>query len=272
MENISSQVANIFTKIKKGKPLIHHITNFVVMNDTANVTLHLGALPVMAHAQEEMEEMVNIASALIINIGTLSNTWVESMLMAGKRANKRGIPIILDVVGAGATSYRTEVCRTLLQKLHISVVKGNAGEIGILSGAGGEVKGVESVGETKNINNAVSAFAKKHQTTVVITGKRDIIIDGHILYGVDNGDFWLTTNTGTGCMSTTVVGVFCAVEKDYALASAAALATFGLAAEIAAKNAKGPASFKIALLDSLYNMNEEALEKKAKVIKLENKS
>lgn len=272
MEKINSQIVKIFTKIKKDKPLIHHITNFVVMNDTANVTLHLGALPVMAHAVEEMDEMVNIASALVINIGTLSKHWVESMLIAGKRANKRSIPIILDVVGAGATSYRTEVCRTLLQKLHISVVKGNTGEIGILSGAGGEVKGVESVGETKNINTAIATFAKKHKITVVVTGKRDLITDGNTFYGVDNGDIWLTTNTGTGCMSTTAVGVFCAVEKDYALASAAALATFGLAAEIAARNAKGPASFKIALLDALYNMDQKKLEKGAKIVKLNYKS
>lgn len=265
MRNIGSQVVNIFTKIRKDKPLIHHITNFVVMNDTANVTLHLGALPVMAHAKEEMDEMVNIASALIVNIGTLSDTWVESMLIAGKRANRRGIPIILDAVGAGATTYRTEVCKTLLQKLQISVIKGNAGEIGILSGAGGEVKGVESIGQVKNINSAVSAFAKRHKATVVVTGKQDIITDGHILYGVDNGDFWLTTNTGTGCMSTTAVGVFCAVEKDYALASAAALATFGLAAENAAQNAKGPASFKIALLDALYNMDERTIKNGVKI-------
>jgi hydroxyethylthiazole kinase len=265
MEKINKRIAKILSKIREEKPLIHHITNYVVMNDTANVTLHLGALPVMAHAQEEMKEMTNIANALVLNIGTLSKSWVESMFIAGKIANKKKIPIILDAVGAGATSYRTNVCNQLLKELYISVIKGNAGEIGTLSGAGGKVKGVESIGKVDNIIEVVSSFAKKCKATVVITGKRDIVSDGNRIYFVDNGDAWLTTITGSGCMSTTIIAAFCAVEKDYAVASAGALACFGLAAELAAKKANGPASFKTALLDIIYHIDENTLIKGAKI-------
>jgi hydroxyethylthiazole kinase len=268
MKSATKPLPKLLSRIKKEKPLILNITNFVVMNDTANVILHLGALPVMAHAKEEMAEMVGIASALVINIGTLSEPWVESMFLAGKKANKKGIPIILDIVGAGATKYRTDVSNRLINDLKIAAVKGNAGEIGIISGAGGEVKGVESVGKADNLTEKAMEFAKKHQTTVVITGKRDLVTDGKRILAVDNGDAWMGTITGTGCMSTAVVGAFCAVEKDFCLASAAALASFGIAGEKAAKGAKGPASFKVSLLDAVYNLDEKILAKRAKISKL----
>lgn len=269
MEKINIQAGEILSKIRKQKPLIHHITNFVVMNDTANITIHLGASPVMAHAHEEMKEMTVIAGALVLNIGTLTEYWIGSMLIAGEVANKKGIPIILDAVGAGATTYRTKVCRQLIKNLHISVIKGNAGEIGILSGAGGKVKGVESVGEVNNLVLAVKNYAAKTKATVIATGKRDIISDGMVVYAVDNGNEWLPSITGTGCMSTAAVGAFCAVEQNHALASAAALACFGLAAELAAKDIKGPAGFKVALFDAVYNMDEKTLAKGVKITKME---
>lgn len=265
MKNLNTKVAKILTRIRQEKPLIHHITNYVVMNDTANVTLHIGALPVMAHAPEEMEEMTGIAGALVLNIGTLSKLWIRSMFIAAQKANKMGIPVVLDGVGAGATSYRTNVCKKLLAEVKIAVLKGNAGEIGVLSGAGGEVRGVESVGKVDNLAPIVKDFAKRSKVTVIATGKRDIISDGNKTYAVDNGDFWLTTITGTGCMSTAVVGAFCAVEKDYAFASACALACFGLAAEFAAKKALGPASFKVALLDGVYNLDEKSVIQGVKI-------
>lgn len=265
MRSLNNKTAEIFYKIKKTKPLIHHITNFVVMNDTANITLHIGALPVMAHAPEEVEEMVNIAQALILNIGTLSKEWVESMLVAGKQANKRGIPIVLDAVGAGATTFRTKVCNKLIRNLHLAVIKGNAGEIGSLSGSGGKVVGVESVGKVNNIFEVVKNFARKNKCTVIATGKNDIVSDGDRIYSVGNGHILLTTLTGTGCMSTSVVGAFCATERDYALASASALACFGLSAELAAKKASGPASFKTALFDSVYNLDEKTIKSGVKI-------
>jgi thiamine-phosphate diphosphorylase/hydroxyethylthiazole kinase len=269
MEKINIQAGETLSKIRKQKPLIHHITNFVVMNDTANITIHLGASPVMAHAREEMKEMTAIADALVLNIGTLTKYWVESMIIAGKAANKKGIPIILDAVGAGATTYRTKTCRRLIKNLHISVIKGNAGEIGILSGAGGKVKGVESVEEADNLASAIKNYAIKTKAVVIATGKRDIVSDGKNVYGIDNGNAWLSAITGSGCMATATIGAFCAVEHDYALASVEALACFGLAAELAARKIKGPASFKIALLDAVYNMNEKTLAKGAKIIRTE---
>lgn len=267
MEEINIRVSKLLGEIKKQKPLIHQITNFVVMNDTANITLHLGALPVMAHAHEEAEEMAGHAGALVLNIGTLAEYWIESMLKAGKMANEKGIPIVLDAVGAGATAYRTRSSKRLIEELHISVIKGNAGEIGALSGAGGKVRGVESVGKVDDLASIVRKYAIKTGATVVATGKRDVVSDGKIVYAVDNGNAWLSTITGSGCMATSVIGAFCAVERDHALASAGALACFGLAAELAEKDTRGPASFKVALLDAVYNMDEKTLANRARVSK-----
>lgn len=257
MSKLSETIAELLGKIRRQKPLIHHITNFVVMNDTANVTLALGALPVMAHAKEEVAEMVSMAGALVLNPGTLTPQWVDSMLVAGKRANEMGVPIVLDPVGAGATSLRTESNLRLLEELRIAVLRGNPGEIGALAGIAGKVKGVESVGELKDPLDVARGLANRFKTTVAITGERDIISDGKRAIAVDNGHIMLKTITGTGCMATTVIAAFSAVENDYLMASAAGLACFGLAAEIAAAEAKGPGSFKAALFDSLHNLSTE---------------
>ncbi len=254
--------------IRANRPLVHHITNMVVMNDTANVTLHVGALPVMAHAPQEVAEMTGLAGALVLNIGTLTSEWIESMLIAGHRANERMVPIVFDPVGAGATKMRTESSLRLLRELQVAVLRGNAGEIGALAGAGGEVRGVESIRGLDDPSATAMTLAGQYKTVVAITGVRDILSDGGRVFGVDNGHALLSTNTGTGCMSTAIIGAFCAVEKDYLIAAAAALACYGLAAEMAAKEAKGPASFKVALLDNLYNMTPVLLAEGAKIINL----
>ncbi len=266
-KELNKKVAEIFLKIKKQKPLVHQITNFVVMNDTANITMHIGALPVMAQAKEEMNEMTAIAGALVLNIGTLQADWVESMKLAGKRANDLNIPIILDPVGAGATSYRTRTSHELLQSLKISVLRGNSGEIGVLGGGGGEVKGVESIGSINNPESVAQALSEKYGCVVAISGKRDIIADRRNIYYVDNGHELLTTLTGTGCMATSVIGAFCAVEKDYALAAACGLAVYGLASEFAARKAKGPGSFKVAFFDAVYNLTPKQIIKGVRIIK-----
>ncbi len=265
----NAKIAEILNRVRVQKPLLHHITNFVVMNDTANLTLHIGALPVMAHAKEEMEEMVSIANALVLNPGTLSEEWVHSMRIAGKKANALGIPVVLDPVGAGATTYRTKTNTDFLRNLHIAVLRGNQGEIGALAGAGGKVKGVESVEEVADIESVAMRMAKEHGLVVVITGKRDIVASADSLYYVDNGHERMAEITGTGCMSTTMVGAFTAVEKDFAVASAAALACFGLAGEIAAQKAEGPASFRVALLDAVANLQPEAVLQGARVTKVQ---
>ncbi len=264
----AKRAGKILELIRTKRPLVHHITNMVVMNDTANVTLHVGALPVMAHAPQEVAEMVCLAGALVLNIGTLTSEWIESMLIAGRRSNERVIPIILDPVGAGATKLRTENSLCLLRELQVAVLRGNAGEIGAVSGAGGEVRGVESIRGLDDPVATAKSLARRYKTVVAITGARDILSDGERVLGVDNGHVWLSTNTGTGCMSTAITGAFCAVEQDYLIAAAAALACYGLAAEIAAAEARGPASFKVALLDNLYNMTPAHLAEGAKIIDL----
>lgn len=266
-KEINKKAAEIFLRIRKQKPLVHQITNFVVMNDTANITMHIGGLPVMAQAKEEMNEMTAIAGALVLNIGTLQADWVESMKLAGKRANELHIPIILDPVGAGATSYRTKTSLELLKGLRIDVLRGNSGEIGILGGGGGEVKGVESIGSIKNPESIAAALSEKYGCAVAISGKRDIIADRKNIYYVDNGHELLTTLTGTGCMATSVIGAFCAVEKDYTLAAACGFAVYGLAAEIAAIKAKGPGSFKVAFFDAVYNLTAEQIIRGARIKK-----
>ena len=260
--------AELLDRIHSRHPLIHHITNWVVMNDTANATLALGALPVMAHAKEEVEEMVGAAGALVLNPGTLFPDLVEAMVMAGRRANERGVPVIYDPVGVGATRYRNETGERLMKELHIDVVRGNSGEVGALAGAGGKVKGVESVEGVEDPQAVARELALRRATVVAITGKRDILSDGTRVLGVDNGHQMLKTITGTGCMATTVVAIFCAVEPDKLVAAASALACYGLAAERAARGTRGPGSFRSSLLDELYHMTPALLEKGARVVDL----
>jgi hydroxyethylthiazole kinase len=213
--------------------------------------------------------MVGLAGALILNAGTLSPEWIEAMLLAGKAAQARGIPIVLDPVGAGATSLRTDTNHRLLRELKVTAVRGNAGEIGALVGAGGAVKGVESVSAPEDVAGALRQAARAWGSVVAVTGERDLISDGEQVLVVENGHRWLATLTGTGCMATTAVAAFAAVEKDALLATAGALAAFGLAAELAASSAAGPASFKVALFDQLYHLTPEQVAEGARVRRLE---
>jgi hydroxyethylthiazole kinase len=240
----------------------------VVMNDTANATLALGALPVMAHALQEVEEMVGAAGALVLNPGTLFPDLVEAMILAGRRANERGVPIVYDPVGVGATRYRNETGARLLKELRIDVIRGNSGEIGALAGAGGVVKGVESVEGVADPQAVARELAVRQTATVAITGKRDILSDGTRSQGVDNGHEMLKTVTGTGCMATTVIAIFCAVEPDKLVAAAAALACYGLAAERAARGTRGPGSFRVSLLDELYHLTPAGVSKGVRIVEL----
>jgi len=268
----TTQLAQILSTLRTTRPLIHHLTNDVVMNDTANMTLFFGGLPVMTAAREEVVEMVQAASALVLNIGTLTPAQVETMLAAGHAANARNIPIILDPVGAGATQLRTDAALHLLSELRIAVLRGNVGEIGAVSGMGGAVRGVESIGSDTDPQILAREAARSFKTVVAITGQRDLISDGQRLYGVDNGHIWLTTLTGTGCMATTAIATCAAVAPDAMLAATAALAAYGLAAERAAAMAgvQGPGSFKAAFFDQVYNLTPELLRDQARVVDLSN--
>lgn len=267
MNELNTQVAQAFARIRAQRPLIHQLTNFVVMNDTANVTLHIGASPVMAHAVDEVEEMVSLAGALVINIGTLTPDWIEAMFLAGKRANALGVPVVLDPVGVGATALRTQTGQRMLNELKIAVVRGNAGEIAALSGSGGVVRGVDSI-EGVHDPEAVLHIARTWNTVVAVTGQRDLVSNGQRVLGIDNGHVRLQQLTGTGCMVTTVTAAFAAVEQDFLLAASGALATFGLAAELAAPTAHGPASFKVAFFDQLFNLTPEQVAVGARIVDL----
>ena len=255
----------ILTRVRERRPLVHHITNCVTINDCANITLCAGASPVMAAAPEEVEEMVGIASALVLNIGTLSAAQVSSMLLAGKRANERGIPIVLDPVGAGATTLRTATVFRLLENLDIAILKGNPGEIGVISGLGGTVRGVDSGGVSADPVRIVRECAEKTGVVVAMTGETDIISDGRGVILVENGVPMMGCLSGTGCMAASLTGACAAVSRDRMIASAAALAAFGRAGERAMAAARGPYSFRTALFDELYLLTPGDLAAHARV-------
>jgi len=259
------KLAGILTKVREKKPLVHHITNLVVTNVTANVTLAVGASPVMSHAREEVADMVEAAGALVLNIGTLSPGLVEAMIVAGKKANELGIPVVLDPVGAGATPLRTESAEKILREVKVDILRGNAAEIAVVGGFGGEIKGVDAVGVHEDPAALARETARSRGCVVALTGPEDYVSDGEQLAIVENGDVMLSRVTGTGCSATSVVAAFAAVEEDKLLACAGGLGYYGFAAQLAAEKSAGPGTFQAALLDWLYNMDEELLLKGLRV-------
>jgi len=257
--------ADILTRVREQRPLVHHITNSVTINDCANITLCAGASPVMAAAVEEVEEMVGIASSLVLNIGTLGAAQVSSMLRAGARANELGVPIVLDPVGAGATTLRTATVFRLLQNLDIAILKGNPGEIGVISGLGGAVRGVDSGGVSADPVRIVRECAEKTGVVVAMTGETDIISDGRKVILVENGVPLMGCLSGTGCMASSLTGACIAVTGDRMIATAAALAAFGCAGERAMAAARGPYSFRTALFDELSLLTPADLAAHARV-------
>ena len=251
--------------IRERRPLVHNITNYVVMNETANAILALGALPVMAHAREEVAEMVGLAGALVLNIGTLSEPWIDAMLIAGKAANAGGVPVVLDPVGVGATAYRTETARRLLDEIDVAVLRGNAGEVATLVGVEAEVRGVESVGVDGDPAELARDVARTLGVVAAVTGPVDHVSDGQRSAAVANGHALLATVTGTGCMSTAMTGCFLAGKGDPFEAAAEALVAFGVAGEDAAVGAKGPGSFHVGLYDALAALDPATLTARAKV-------
>jgi hydroxyethylthiazole kinase len=255
--------------IREQKPLVHQITNYVVMNETANATLALGALPVMAHAGEEVEEMTRLASSLVLNIGTLSGHWVEAMLLAGGAATARRIPVVLDPVGAGATEYRTATARRILDLVGVTVLRGNAGEVATLIGAVAEVRGVESIAAGVDAAELAREAARRFGLVASVTGPVDHVSDGERVLAVENGHALLATVTGTGCMSSALTGCFLAAKPDLPLEAAAeALAAFGVAAEDAAAGAQGPGTFHARLYDALYALDPAELDGRTRIEEL----
>jgi len=221
----------------------------------------------MAHAPEEVEEMVSLAGALVLNIGTLSTELIDSMILAGRKANEKGIPVVLDAVGAGATRFRTEKSIELLEKVRFTVIKGNSSEIGTLAGARALTRGVEAESVEGSLKDLASKLASKKNCTVVITGPEDIISNGSKNFGVRNGHEMMGKVVGTGCMAASILGAFNAVESDSLKASVAALVAYGIAGEIAAQKTSKPMQFKSELMDSLSLLKKEDLQK-AKIMEL----
>ena len=244
-----AEAAAALARITATPPLVHQITNVVVTNDSANLTLGFGALPVMAYAPEEVAEMAALSQALVLNIGTLSAAEIEAMLLAGRAAGEAGVPIVLDPVGAGATRFRTESALRLLAELPITVLRGNRGEIGALVGSGA-VRGVEAVG-TEDPREVAEAAGARFGVTTAVTGPVDVVVGGGRTLLVRNGHPLLGRITGSGCMATAAIGIFLAAGDDPPVQTALALATYGLAAERAAVGDPGPGTFRARLLDEV---------------------
>jgi hydroxyethylthiazole kinase len=266
----NEQIVSILEKVRQQNPLVHNITNVVVTNFTANGLLALGASPVMAYAKEEVADMAKIAGALVLNIGTLTQAEIEAMQIAGKSANEHNVPVIFDPVGAGATPFRTETARRIVGELSISILRGNAAEIANVIGEEWTIKGVDAGEGTGNTIELAQTAASKLNITVIITGKDDVVTDGQNTYIVHNGHSILTKVTGTGCLLSSVIGAFAAVEKDSLHASVAALTTYGVAAEIAANQIEeaGPGSFQIEFLNQLSNVSSEDIRELGKITQL----
>jgi len=265
MPALAGKAAENLRKIRASKPLIHNITNFVVMNTTANVLLAGGASPIMAHAANEVDEIVDLADALVLNIGTLTDDWVITMLKAGRRASDLGKPIVLDPVGAGATALRTNAARAILFQTWVSVVRGNASEILSLSGRDSATKGVDTVHTVSDAAEEACLLARELGATLAVTGPSDLVTDGRRTLTVEGGHPLMPYVTGTGCAATALIGAFLAVDKDPVTAAATALAYFGIAGETAGTKAAGPGTFMVHLLDALYTLTPEEVEARCRI-------
>lgn len=252
-------------RIRAERPLVHNITNLVVMNLTANALLALGASPVMAHAAEEVAEMAGIAGSLVLNIGTLDRPWVESMRLAAAAAMAKGIPIVLDPVGAGATRFRTETARELLEYFRPAVLRGNASEIRALALAESATKGVDSRHDSSDALAAAGALVERFGCVVSVSGPVDIIVGGPGLVRVANGHPLMPKVTGLGCTASALTGAFAAVDPSPVRAAAHAMAVMGVAGEMAAEGAAGPASFQARFLDALHALSREDLRDRLRI-------
>ncbi len=261
----AAEIYKSIESIRSQSPVVHNITNYVVMNNTANALLAIGASPVMAHAEEEVEEMVNIASALVINIGTLSERWINSMFRAAHQARKKGIPVILDPVGAGATSYRTKTARELINNEPPSIIRGNASEILALYDDRSRTKGVDSAASSDAAIGTARKINEIHKCVVCVSGATDYIVGEGKLVKIKNGHPLMSRVTGLGCTASALCGAFSAVEKTSFTATVEAMAVMGIAGEMAAKTAAGPGSLQTNFLDSLYCLSENDISQRLKI-------
>ncbi len=252
-------------KIRQSSPLVHNITNYVVMNSMANALLAIGAAPVMAHAEEETAEMTALASALVVNIGTLSTPWVAGMERAVRAAKDAGKPYVLDPVGAGATAFRTDTVHRLLGLGAPTVLRGNASEIMSVHTSEGSTRGVDSTEQSDSALEAGRALARQYGCPVSISGATDYVVSGGETISISNGHPLMGRVTGLGCTASALTGAFLAVNPSPADAAAAAMAVMGICGEIAAERAEGPGSLQLHLLDAFHNLDEKQVAKRLKV-------
>jgi hydroxyethylthiazole kinase len=252
-------------RIRAAAPLVHNITNYVVMNTTANALLALGASPVMAHAEEEVRDMTALAGALVINLGTLSRSWVQSAFLAAGAAREKGIPVVFDPVGAGATAYRTDTFRDLIRAFPPAIIRGNASEILSLAKVTSRTKGVDSTESSDRALDAARLLNGETGAAVCVSGETDYVVRNSRVIRVRNGHPMMPRVTGLGCTASALCGAFAAVEPDAAGAAAAAMAVLGMAGEMAAPGAPGPGTLQYRIIDALYGMGETEIRRLLKV-------
>ncbi len=250
-------IAQTIAAMRAARPLVHNITNYVAMNFSANVLLAQGASPAMVHAPDEVEEFVAISSSLVVNIGTLDERWVRSMLLAATKASSLGKPWVLDPVGVGATTFRLKTCQSLLA-LKPSIVRGNAAEIMTLAGAEAvAAKGVDSLAGSSDAVEAARRLAKSTGGVVVVSGATDFVTDGRRVVAIHGGVEMMTLVTAAGCALSATVAAMAAVSQDRMAAGVVACALFKAAAEAAAARASGPGALAVAFLDALHALKHD---------------
>ncbi len=254
---MKEELWSLVENVRKKSPLVHNITNYVVMNNTANALLAVGASPVMAHAEDEVQDMVKIASSLVINIGTLSEKWVNAMKLALKQANMMKKPVVLDPVGAGATPYRNKVVAELLETGVFSAIRGNASEIMALVSATHQTKGVDSTYSSDSAVSAGQMLSKEYGSIICVSGAVDYIISSKQIIKIMNGHPLMSRVTGMGCIATALVGAFIGIEENILHAVSAAMAIMSIAGELAVSLSNGPGSLQVHFLDKLHNISRE---------------
>ena len=248
-------------KIHETNPILFHITNTVTISDCANITLSMGGSPLMSFCQEELDDILSLSSALVLNIGTMDLFMRNLIIKAGKLANQKNVPVILDPVGAGASKIRKELVESLIKEVRFAVIKGNMAEINTIAGVKNiSNRGVDSIEEENNKEEIAIMLAQKLKTVIAITGKEDIITDGNAVVIVKNGIPLLRKITGTGCMTASLIGCACGSIKNHFISAVLGVSLMGIAGEIAEKqlsNYNGNGSLKVFILDSIFNINEK---------------
>ncbi len=257
----TEMLVEALAKVRERRPVVHAISNWVTSSEVASTLHAMGARPIMAFAPEEVKEITSKADALVLNLGTPTPDRIEAMLLAGRQANAQGHPIVFDPVGIGASRLRNESSTKILSELRIAIIRGNEAEIGVLTGMGGHLAGIDAVKGPEDLVRAAEDLSRETGAVIVATGVQDLVISSGKKKLVENGHPMMGRVTGMGCMLTGVMGAFAAVESDPMVAALSALACFGLAGEQAALRSNGPGTFKSIFIDTLFSLTSDQLRK-----------